>query len=658
MDSKINIQIAVQEPNVNEKEEKVEDTKQNAKQQQQNDDNDNNSLYTSFPPKREKKSPQTQKTPRDELFGSLKIPIRGGIKELEPPKQNRRSMSIGNAKDTNDSSESENSEIDVMQKLKKSEASKTIENLRDSQEMSLLHVNNNNNTNATSQNDDNNSSSKAGNIFSKIVKISTPGLPRRIGHRRGKSATNETVASIVKTPTTPQQPKESENVCFREDLDVFYDQQVQAVEEEYQTQIDELESQLKKIKEEMNDKIEQINATRRKVLDEFDNFGKIEIPSTSSSLPTKLCKTQYLILSDLISKLKVTSCIKPGELFAPIDELYQLNPNEKMNNILSIGHFGYEVNRHMMEYSKKMKVIYCAVNHSFNEKTLMNSYAPMYKQMKFTASAAYHMMANKVTADAYGDLRKHLDDEHDVEFVRNVWDLLEDPVTSFFATSLGFAPSMEKMKTDKELRIPVPFQWVFPGNDLTQSSNENSPELSSSASSTSSTSSKQQQKRPSVDLCSSSSSASKSYFIRCRYISPFTHNVDNSLLVNQNLDRTNFEEGTVKLKKSGLLSTGFGSIRAPKFSLSNSSKEYKSNLIIIHIHGGGWVSQSPDQHLPYLSEWAKVSETPAISIDYSLSPERQYPVCVNECFAIYKWLQNAENCRKMGLPVCKLKKNL
>ena len=76
------------------------------------------------------------------------------------------------------------------------------------------------------------------------------------------------------------------------------------------------------------------------------------------------------------------------------------------------------------------------------------------------------------------------------------------------------------------------------------------------------------------------------------------------------------------------------------------------NTIVLHIHGGGWVSQSPDQHLPYISEWGKYAQLPVLTIDYSLSPEVQFPIPVNECFAIYKWLLDPANVRKLGLPVC------
>merc|ERR1712137_446706 len=230
------------------------------------------------------------------------------------------------------------------------------------------------------------------------------------------------------------------------------------------------------------------------------------------------------------------------------------------------------------------------------------------------------MVYNKETADTYSGLRQNLD----VNFVRDVWDLLEDPVTSFFATSLGFAPSIERMKINCELRIPVPKANVY----------------------------------PELIVPGNPSALVTKYKIRCLFISPYLHKIDSSL--SSNISGRAAVDETVKKNKPKVRSAAHSvskkfrkGLGATTEYILGPAEEYPDNLIIIHIHGGGWVSQSPDQHLPYLSEWAKEAKLPAISIDYSLAPERKYPVCVNECFAIYKWLQKPSNCEKMGLSVNK-----
>ena len=39
-------------------------------------------------------------------------------------------------------------------------------------------------------------------------------------------------------------------------------------------------------------------------------------------------------------------------------------------------------------------------------------------------------------------------------------------------------------------------------------------------------------------------------------------------------------------------------------------------VVVLHIHGGGWISQSPKTHLSYLYSWAVQSDIPILSIDY------------------------------------------
>ncbi|CAI8049801.1 Hormone-sensitive lipase [Geodia barretti] len=63
--------------------------------------------------------------------------------------------------------------------------------------------------------------------------------------------------------------------------------------------------------------------------------------------------------------------------------------------------------------------------------------------------------------------------------------------------------------------------------------------------------------------------------------------------------------------------------------------------LIVHIHGGGFVAQSPRSHEFYLRTWSQELKTPVVSIDYSLSPEAPFPRPVEECTMAYAWiLQN------------------
>ncbi|GAB0494603.1 hypothetical protein MMPV_005897 [Pyropia vietnamensis] len=60
--------------------------------------------------------------------------------------------------------------------------------------------------------------------------------------------------------------------------------------------------------------------------------------------------------------------------------------------------------------------------------------------------------------------------------------------------------------------------------------------------------------------------------------------------------------------------------------------------LILHIHGGGFISQSSLSHSVYLREWAAMlPDAVILSVDYSLAPEAQFPVALNEAVHAYQW---------------------
>lgn len=65
--------------------------------------------------------------------------------------------------------------------------------------------------------------------------------------------------------------------------------------------------------------------------------------------------------------------------------------------------------------------------------------------------------------------------------------------------------------------------------------------------------------------------------------------------------------------------------------------------VVLHFHGGGFVSGSPSSHETYLRTWANNTNAVVFSVDYSLGPEFRYPVAFNECFFFYDWLVSDNN---------------
>ena len=65
-----------------------------------------------------------------------------------------------------------------------------------------------------------------------------------------------------------------------------------------------------------------------------------------------------------------------------------------------------------------------------------------------------------------------------------------------------------------------------------------------------------------------------------------------------------------------------------------------SDLLIFHVHGGGFISQTSKSHLDYLHQWSTKLNVPIISVDYSLAPEAPYPRALEEVFYVYCWCLN------------------
>ena len=60
---------------------------------------------------------------------------------------------------------------------------------------------------------------------------------------------------------------------------------------------------------------------------------------------------------------------------------------------------------------------------------------------------------------------------------------------------------------------------------------------------------------------------------------------------------------------------------------------------MFHVHGAGFVAQTPDSHDAYLRGWSlKLKTVPIFSVDYSLLPEAPYPIPFQEVLDVYLWL--------------------
>eukprot|EP00029_Vermamoeba_vermiformis_P011826 TRINITY_DN662_c0_g1_i1.p1 TRINITY_DN662_c0_g1~~TRINITY_DN662_c0_g1_i1.p1 ORF type:complete len:949 (-),score=206.38 TRINITY_DN662_c0_g1_i1:146-2992(-) len=117
---------------------------------------------------------------------------------------------------------------------------------------------------------------------------------------------------------------------------------------------------------------------------------------------------------------------------------------------------------------------------------------------------------------------------------------------------------------------------------------------------------------------------------------------------------------TLKVSKSGtdmrtdpkgFRSISFEAADAKKHSLGSkyklSRKQAKSPKhelpVVLHFHGGGFLSGNAKSHETYLREWAKASGALIISVDYTLAPDAKYPYALDECYYVYEWLVSGKN---------------
>lgn len=73
---------------------------------------------------------------------------------------------------------------------------------------------------------------------------------------------------------------------------------------------------------------------------------------------------------------------------------------------------------------------------------------------------------------------------------------------------------------------------------------------------------------------------------------------------------------------------------------SNSLKEHSLESLIIHIHGGGFISMSSGSHQIYTRKWANSLKVPIFSLDYGLAPKHPYPKAFDDVFQAYMWILN------------------
>jgi len=71
--------------------------------------------------------------------------------------------------------------------------------------------------------------------------------------------------------------------------------------------------------------------------------------------------------------------------------------------------------------------------------------------------------------------------------------------------------------------------------------------------------------------------------------------------------------------------------------LSRASPE-GSPVIVLYLHGGGYLFGSPKTHRQVLIAMSKAFQAPAYGLDYRLAPEHPFPAAVEDAAKAYQWL--------------------
>jgi hormone-sensitive lipase len=115
---------------------------------------------------------------------------------------------------------------------------------------------------------------------------------------------------------------------------------------------------------------------------------------------------------------------------------------------------------------------------------------------------------------------------------------------------------------------------------------------------------------------------------------PADHKIPVRILSNDQLELKESTGNTVKgmIRKVARVLTGHEVTPPPG--------ENVDTAIVIHIHGGGFVSMTSQTHRIYLNRWAKNLKMIHFSIDYRLAPQSRYPDALDDVWQAYLWIIN------------------
>ncbi len=74
--------------------------------------------------------------------------------------------------------------------------------------------------------------------------------------------------------------------------------------------------------------------------------------------------------------------------------------------------------------------------------------------------------------------------------------------------------------------------------------------------------------------------------------------------------------------------------------ISFKPKEFRRNVVLLYLHGGGYAVGSAKTHQSLVAQIAKTTKIRALSINYRLAPEHPFPAALDDVMDTYVWLLN------------------
>lgn len=258
-------------------------------------------------------------------------------------------------------------------------------------------------------------------------------------------------------------------------------------------------------------------------------------------------------------------------------------------------HFGYQSKAYLCSFALAMKALHVCCKESAE----WGSAAKLVPSGAALAKLPHYITSPKDVVAKYTRLRE---EGMPLEVLQDMWNLMESNTLSYLSNRLNVDVSKNSLWAIPKLN---PFPIIL-GTCI-------------------------RLKVPVTDSAQPSKKKEKPG-VRCTLLSRYHMSVDHDLID----DGQGFKKG---------FQGGIGIV----VDVTKKKKQKRSPIVVLHIHGGGFISQSPLSHLVYLKDWAKRTKIPILSVDYTLSPEAMFPQALNECYAVYKWLQVPANCASLGL---------